>query len=122
VDNKQEIPARDHTDNGSTGFVVSPGIDDLQERIEKGLDGLLERDPVVMTWILPCLVFVADERDALQDKARIHRRHLTRKIYTTSIQRSGVRHWIRETEYGPTTTVAEWTLEGMLTNTFAGLL
>src|SRR6267142_5503628 len=99
------MPARVHADNGITGFLVPTGIHDFQEGIEKGLGGLLKRHPIVVQRILPCLVFVPDERDALQDKARIHSRHLSRKIYTTSIQRSGVRYWIPKTKYGPTTMV-----------------
>jgi hypothetical protein len=102
VDHKQEIPARVHADNGIAGFLVPAGIDDLQEGIEKGLGGLLERYPVVVPRILPGLVFVLDERDALQDKAHIHSWHLSRKIYTTSIQRRGMRHWISKTRHKPT--------------------
>src|SRR5262245_6188974 len=105
MDHKQEIPARVHADNGIAGFLVPAGIDDLQEGIEKGLGSLLERHPIVVPRVLPCLVFVPDERDALQDKARIHGWHLSQKIYTTSIQRSRVRHCIPKVKNGPTTTV-----------------
>jgi hypothetical protein len=65
VDDKQEIPARVHADDGISGFVVPARIDDLQEGIEKGFGSLLERNPIVVTRILPGLVFVPDERDAL---------------------------------------------------------
>jgi hypothetical protein len=63
---------------------------------------LLNRNPIVVPRILPCLVVVPDKRDALQDKARIHSRHLSRKIYTTSIQRRGMRYWIPKTRHRPT--------------------
>src|SRR5712691_5947126 len=99
------MPARVHADNGITGFLVPAGIHDFQEGIEKSLGGLLERHPIVVPRILPGLVLVPDECDALQDKARIHGQHLSGKIYTTSIQRSGGRHWIPKTKYGPATTV-----------------
>jgi len=80
MDHKQEIPARVHADNGITGFLVPAGIDDLQEGIEKGLGSLLDCNPIVAQRVLPCLVLVPDERDALQDKAHIHSWHLSRKI------------------------------------------
>src|SRR4029453_8737546 len=105
MDDKQEIPARVHADNGITGFLVPARLPDLPEGIEKGLCGLLERNPIMVPRILPCLVFVPDERDALQDKARIHGRHLSRKIYTTSIQRSGVMRWMPKIKGGSTATV-----------------
>jgi hypothetical protein len=39
------------------GFLVPGGIHVFQERIEKGFGGLLERNPIVVQRILPCLSF-----------------------------------------------------------------
>jgi hypothetical protein len=65
MDHTQEIPAPVHADNGITGFLLPAGIDNLQEGIEKGFGSLLERNPLVVQRVLPCLVLVPDERDVL---------------------------------------------------------
>src|SRR5262249_56035969 len=56
VDDKQEIPAHIHADDGITGFLMLARIYTFQEGIQKTLTTSLERHPIAVTRILPRLV------------------------------------------------------------------
>lgn len=64
-----------------TGFVVSAGIYQPEQRVEEHFCGLLERDAVMLCDIDARLLVVSDEGSATEFKADVHARMLLLRMY-----------------------------------------
>jgi len=71
MNDKQQIPTGIQADDGITCLLMPARIDHLQEGIEERLRRLLKGNPV-FAQIGDGLLDVPNERDAMQQKARVH--------------------------------------------------